>query len=58
VVVLERPKLAPHKARIRENLAKLLGVEPGRVNVKGKTREGLGDEAVEVHAAVLLVRGE
>lgn len=61
-VVLERPRLGPVKEQVRANLAKLLGVEIGRVNVKGKTHEGVDavgrGEAVEVHAVVLLVRAD
>ncbi len=41
-VLLERPKLAPHKAAIRDGLAGALGVEPDRVNVKATTGERLG----------------
>jgi 2-C-methyl-D-erythritol 2,4-cyclodiphosphate synthase len=40
-VSLERPKLAPHAARIRRNVARALGIEPGQVSVKAKTGEGL-----------------
>lgn len=58
-VILERPKLGPHKAAIRENLARMLGVAVECVNVKGKTHEkvdAVGEgRAVEVHAVVLLV---
>ncbi|MGH2911807.1 MAG: 2-C-methyl-D-erythritol 2,4-cyclodiphosphate synthase, partial [Solirubrobacteraceae bacterium] len=32
-VVMERPKLTPHREAIRERLASALGVAPGRVNV-------------------------
>jgi 2-C-methyl-D-erythritol 4-phosphate cytidylyltransferase/2-C-methyl-D-erythritol 2,4-cyclodiphosphate synthase len=42
VVVVEKPKLAPHRAAIRASVAGILGIEPERVNVKGKTAEGLG----------------
>jgi 2-C-methyl-D-erythritol 2,4-cyclodiphosphate synthase len=60
-VILQRPKLSPHKGRIRTNLSRLLGVGAERVNVKGKTHEGVdavGEErAVEAHAVVVLVRG-
>ena len=42
VVDLERPKLGPHKAAIRDNVADLLGIARDRVNVKAKTGEGLG----------------
>lgn len=59
-VILERPKLAPHKEAIRARLAALLGVGVGQVNVKGKTHErvdAVGEErAIEVHAVVVLDR--
>lgn len=59
-VVLERPKLGPHKERMRGNIAELLGVAPDCVNVKGKTHErvdAVGEgRAVEVHVVALLSR--
>ena len=58
-VILERPKLAPHKATLRANLAERLGCASSRVNLKAKTHEGvdaLGENrAVACHAVVLLV---
>lgn len=60
VVVLERPKLLPHREAIRRNLCELLGLAPGAVSVKAKTSEGVGPvgrgEALEAHATALLVR--
>jgi 2-C-methyl-D-erythritol 2,4-cyclodiphosphate synthase len=41
-VVMERPKLAPHREAIRERLALALGISPARVNVKASTGEGIG----------------
>jgi 2-C-methyl-D-erythritol 2,4-cyclodiphosphate synthase len=41
-VVMERPKLSPHRAEIRATLAAALGLEPDVVNVKASTGEGLG----------------
>ena len=41
-VVMERPKLAPHRDAIRDTLAGVLGLEPRRVNVKASTAEGMG----------------
>ncbi len=41
-VVMERPKLAPHKQAIRDGLAGALGIAPDRVNVKATTGEGIG----------------
>lgn len=57
-VILERPKISPVKEEIRANLARLLGVKVGAVNVKGKTHEkvdAVGEgRAVEVHVVALL----
>ena len=59
-VILERPKLSPHKDAIRTNLARVLALPLDRVNVKGKTHErvdAVGEgRAIEVHAVVLLTR--
>jgi 2-C-methyl-D-erythritol 2,4-cyclodiphosphate synthase len=41
-VVMERPKLAPHRGRIRTSLAQALGLDAADVNVKASTGEGLG----------------
>src|SRR5262249_57372114 len=43
VVRLERPKLAPERARLHERIAALLGLPLDAVSVKAKTAEGLGD---------------
>lgn len=41
-ILAERPKLAPHRAAMRERLAALLGLGAGAVSVKATTTEGLG----------------
>jgi 2-C-methyl-D-erythritol 2,4-cyclodiphosphate synthase len=41
-VLMEEPKLSPHRGAIRERLARALGVEERRVNVKASTGEGMG----------------
>ena len=41
-VVIERPKLAPHREKIRASLAAALGLQPEYVNVKATTGEGIG----------------
>jgi 2-C-methyl-D-erythritol 2,4-cyclodiphosphate synthase len=41
-LIIERPKLAPHRAAIRARLAGALGVQPESVNVKASTGEGIG----------------
>jgi 2-C-methyl-D-erythritol 2,4-cyclodiphosphate synthase len=58
VIVAEQPALAPHFARMREQLAKTLGIQPAQVNVKAKTTEGLEalgrGEAMAAQAVALL----
>jgi 2-C-methyl-D-erythritol 2,4-cyclodiphosphate synthase len=41
-VVMETPKLGPHRDAIRTNLAQALGLPAQRVNVKATTGEGIG----------------
>lgn len=57
-VILQKPKLSPHKAQIKRNLALLLGCDEAQVNIKGKTHEqvdALGENrAIACHAVVLL----
>ena len=59
VVVLERPKIAPHLPAIRDGLAAALGIPAGRVSVKGKTNEGMDaigrGEAIAAHAVALVL---
>ena len=58
-VETEQPKIKPHRDAIRAKLAELFGLAPDRVNVKGKTGEGLDavgrGEAIRVTAVALLV---
>ena len=57
-IVAQAPKLAPYMPQIRESVAKAIGVDLQRVNVKAKTNEGCDavgrKEAIEAHAVVLL----
>jgi len=61
VVCCEKPKVLPHRDKIRSSLAKALDADPALVFVKGKTAEGLGPigsgEAVEALAVCLLESG-
>ncbi len=60
VVILERPKLAPHRAAMEEGLATALGLATDAVSVKAKTNEGVDavgrGEAIAAHAVALLTR--
>ena len=42
IIHAQEPKLGPHKPALRANLARLLGVDAGAVNVKAKTGEHVG----------------
>jgi 2-C-methyl-D-erythritol 2,4-cyclodiphosphate synthase len=41
-LVAEAPKISPHVAEMRKNLAEALGLDPKRVGVKATTNEGMG----------------
>lgn len=62
VIATEGPKIAPHRARMRASIAKLIGLEVDAVNVKGKSLEGLGalagGQGVAAQAVCLLERDQ
>lgn len=41
-IFAEKPKLSPYREQMQANIARTLNLEPGRVNVKATTTEGLG----------------
>ena len=57
-LLAQAPKIAPYRARMAENSAMALGIEPERVNVKATTEEGLGftgdGSGMTAHAVALL----
>ena len=59
-VILERPRISGVKETMRANIAGLLGMDVGDVNVKGKSHErvdAVGEgRAVEAHVVVLMSR--
>jgi 2-C-methyl-D-erythritol 2,4-cyclodiphosphate synthase len=59
-VVAQQPKLSPHYARIRKNVASLCNVAENRISVKAATTEKLGwtgqGKGLTVTAMVLLSR--
>jgi 2-C-methyl-D-erythritol 2,4-cyclodiphosphate synthase len=56
-VVMEAPKLAPHRQAIRGRLAEVLALEPTRVNVKASTGEGMGFVGRGEGVAALAIAG-
>ncbi|MBR0401503.1 MAG: 2-C-methyl-D-erythritol 2,4-cyclodiphosphate synthase [Lachnospiraceae bacterium] len=41
-IIAQRPKMAPHRERMRANIAEALGIDVSQVSVKATTEEGLG----------------
>ena len=56
----ERPKIGPHRQRMREHVAPMLGLSPDALNVKATTTEQLGftgrGEGLAAQAVVLIQR--
>ena len=59
-VIAQAPKLAPHIAGMRENLARVFGTTADRVNVKATTEEKLGftgaKEGIAAHAVCVIYK--
>lgn len=60
VITAQAPKMAPHRQRMRENLAKAMGIDVDNVGVKATTSERLGyegrEEGISAQAVALLRR--
>ena len=58
-VIAQRPKLAPYIDSMRDNLARVFGVEPDAVNVKATTEEKLGftgcGDGIAAHAVATII---
>ncbi len=61
VVILEKPKLGPHFPKMREALARALGVSTDQISLKAKTNEGVDavgrGEAIAAHVVATLSQG-
>jgi 2-C-methyl-D-erythritol 4-phosphate cytidylyltransferase/2-C-methyl-D-erythritol 2,4-cyclodiphosphate synthase len=59
-LVCEHPKIGPHAGAMQAELARIIGVEPGRVSVKATTSERLGftgrEEGIAALATAVLVK--
>ncbi len=62
IVFAERPKLSPYKLEMAKAIAAATRVEPGQVNVKAKTGEGVGaigsGECMMAECIALLYRSD
>jgi len=58
-IIAQAPKLAPHIAAMRENLAGALRIPPRQISVKATTEEGMGftgrGEGMAAHCVALVV---
>ncbi len=58
VLLMEKPKLQPHKQAIKKSVAKIFKVPESLVSIKAKTHEGLDaisrGQAIACHATVLI----
>ena len=60
VINAQAPRLGPHLAAMKDALAKTMGVEPSRINIKVKSGEGqdaVGKEEAMTAQAVCLIEG-
>lgn len=57
-IILQRPKLTAYAYEMTSNVAHVLNIPRGRVNIKGKTNEGMGflghDEGIAAFAVVTI----
>ncbi|MBI5700700.1 2-C-methyl-D-erythritol 2,4-cyclodiphosphate synthase [Candidatus Saganbacteria bacterium] len=57
-LVCEEPKIKPYVNQIKENIARILNIEEGKINIKGKTEEKMGftgrKEGISAYAIALI----
>ena len=60
MILAEEPNLKAYKPKMREAIAKTLGIDPSCVNIKATTQEGIGfgatHDAIAAYATVLVVK--
>lgn len=58
-IIAQKPKMAPHILKMRENMAEAMGISIDCLNVKATTEEGLGftgrEDGIAAQAICLLV---
>ncbi|MBU4346381.1 MAG: 2-C-methyl-D-erythritol 2,4-cyclodiphosphate synthase [Candidatus Omnitrophica bacterium] len=62
VIIAQEPKLLPFKKQIQQEISRILKIETGKVNIKAKTNEGVGEigqkEAIACFAIVTIIAKE
>ena len=41
VIICEKPKILPYSEKIKKSLSEVIGIEKEKINIKGKTTEGI-----------------
>jgi 2-C-methyl-D-erythritol 2,4-cyclodiphosphate synthase len=54
-IIAQKPKMAPHIEKMRENIASAVGIDKDFINVKATTEEGLGFTGTEQGIAATAV---
>ncbi len=55
IIIADKPKLAGYKNKMRQNLAKILKIDIGNINIKATTEEEMrSTEAIAAYAVVVL----
>ena len=61
-IIAQKPKMAPHIEKMKQNIASVLNIGPDRINIKATTEEGLGftgrGEGIAAQAAALIYRND
>ena len=59
-IIAQKPKMAPHIEKMRQNIASVLNIGQDRINIKATTEEGLGftgrGEGIAAQAAALIYK--
>lgn len=57
-IIAQKPRISPYVERMRDNVARVLGCDIDRVNIKATTEEHLGftgrEEGISAHAVALI----
>ncbi|MDR1053701.1 MAG: 2-C-methyl-D-erythritol 2,4-cyclodiphosphate synthase [Planctomycetaceae bacterium] len=60
IIFAEKPKMSPHKEKIRNRIAEITSIKPSQINIKAKTGEKVGiigrEEAISAECVALLYR--
>lgn len=60
IVIAQEPFLLPFNEQIKKSIAGILNIEEGRVNIKAKTNDGLGEvgrkEAIAAYALAIIAK--